>query len=107
MFTSAIISRNSGSMIVDDDDSSASSEKNYTGNIVEKQMKEWAKVNKLFKKNECERSMYILPQTNKFRIFCLKLMTNKWFDRFILLMILLSTVRLILDTIISGYNFFP
>ena len=103
MFTSAIISRNSGSIIVDDDDSSASSEKNYTGNIVEKQMKEWAKVNKLFKKNECERSMYILPQTNKFRIFCLKLMTNKWFDRFILLMILLSTVRLILDTIISGY----
>ena len=103
MFTSMAISGNSGSIIVDDDESSSSSENKYTGNIIEKQIKEWAKVNKLFRKNECERSMYILPQTNKFRIFCIKLMTNKWFDRFILLMILLSTVRLILDTIISGY----
>jgi hypothetical protein len=47
--------------------------------------------------------MYILPQENKFRIFCFKLMNNKWFDRFILFMILASTARLILDTIISGY----
>lgn len=47
--------------------------------------------------------MYILPQTNKFRMFCLKLMNYKWFDRFILIMILASTARLILDTIISGY----
>ena len=102
MIASMIISGNSRTNVSDDNDSDSSSESKYFGNVVEKQLKEWEKVNKLFKNNECERSMYILSQTNKFRIFCVKLMTNKWFDRFILLMILLSTVRLILDTIISG-----
>ena len=73
--------------------------------FIEKKKKEWAKINKLFKKNECENSFYILSQTNNFRIFCLKLMNNEWFDRFILIMILLSTARLILDTFLSGYSF--
>ena len=99
----SMISGNSESRIVNDEDSNSSSENHYMGTIVERNMREWAKVNKLFKKNECERAMYILPQTSKFRIFCLKIMTNKWFDRFILLMILASTARLILDTIIAGY----
>ena len=93
----------SESNIIDDDDSNSSSENRYVGSTVERDLKEWAKVNKLFKKNECERALYILPQTNKFRMFCLKLMNYKWFDRFILIMILASTARLILDTIISGY----
>ena len=100
----SMISANSESMYIDgDDESNSSSENHYMGTYVERQIKYWSKVNKLFKKNECERAIYILPQTNKFRIFCLKLMSNKWFDRFILLMILSSTARLILDTIISGY----
>ena len=68
-------------------------------------MKEWKKVNKLFKKNECENSLYIFAQTNTLRIFCMKLIINKWFDRFILLIILLSTARLIADTFVKGYFF--
>ena len=104
MKTSMISGSNSESKILgDDDDSNSSSENEYMGTIVERKLKEWAKVNKLFKKNECERALYLIPQTNKFRMFCLKLMNNKWFDRFILLMILASTLRLILDTIIAGY----
>ena len=99
----SMINTNSESNLIEDDESNSSSEDKYQGTIVEQKLKEWAKVNKLFKKNECERAMYILPQTSKFRILCFKVMSNKWFDRFILLMILASTARLILDTIISGY----
>ena len=72
---------------------------------VEKNMREWQKINKLFRKTECENSLYLFSQTNKFRIFCMKLITNKWFDRFILLIILLSTARLIVDTFLKGFTF--
>jgi len=72
---------------------------------VEKNMREWQKINKIFRKTECENSLYLFSQTNKFRIFCMKLITNKWFDRFILLIILLSTARLIVDTFLRGYTF--
>ena len=71
---------------------------------IEKDMKQWQKVNKLFKTNECENSLYIFAQTNKFRILCVKIIINKWFDRFILIIILLlSTARLIADTFVKGY----
>ena len=70
---------------------------------IEKDMKQWKKVNKLFKKNECENSLYIFAQTNEFRVLCVKIIINKWFDRFILIIILLSTVRLIADTFVRGY----
>ena len=69
------------------------------------QMKYWKKVNKLFSKNECENSLYFLSQTNSFRIFCMKMIMHKWFDKFILIMILLSTARLVIDTFVSGYIF--
>ena len=103
----SMMSRESASNIFNDDeddqDDSHESNKNY--NYVERKKKEWAEINKLFRKNECENAFYLLSQTNKFRIFCLKLMNNKWFDRFILIMILMSTARLIVDTFISGYTF--
>ena len=104
----SMISRESDSRIFEDeeeDDNDDSSEANKNYNYVERKMKEWDEINKLFRKNECENAFYLLSQTNKFRIFCLKLMNDKWFDRFILLMILMSTARLILDTFISGYTF--
>jgi len=72
---------------------------------IEKNMIEWKKVNKLFKRNECENSLYLFAQTNKYRRFCMKLIINKWFDRFILVIILLSTARLIIDTFFRGYFF--
>ena len=72
---------------------------------IEINIREWKRVNKLFRKNECENSLYILAQTNKYRIFCMKLINNKWFDRFILIIILLSTARLVADTFVKGYYF--
>jgi len=72
---------------------------------IEKNMHKWKKINKLFRKNDCENSIYFLSQTNSFRIFCMKLINNKLFDKFILLMIIFSTARLIIDTFLSGYHF--
>ena len=67
--------------------------------------RKWKKINKIFKNNNCENSLFLIPQKNGFRIFCMKLITNKWFDNFILSIIILSTIRLIVDTFISGYTF--
>ena len=91
----------------DDEEENERSENNdeykvYTN--VEKNMRDWKIINKIFKKTECENSLYIFSQTNKFRIFCMKLITNKWFDRFILIIILLSTFRLIIDTFLKGFT---
>ena len=73
--------------------------------VVGQKMRHWKKVNILFAKNDCENSIYILSQTNNFRIFCMKLILNKWFDRFILFLILCSTARLVIDTFVSGFEF--
>ena len=72
---------------------------------VDKSIQKWKQVNELFKKNECENSLYLLSQVNAFRIFCMKIISSKPFDVFILILILLSTLRLILGTIINGYQF--
>ena len=87
----------------ENDDNDINNNKNLSK--IEKNIKEWKRVNKLFKKNECENSLYIFAQTNTLRIFCMKLIINKWFDRFILIIILLSTARLIADTFVKGYFF--
>ena len=75
--------------MIDDDEDERSDENEDSGynfyTSVEKNMRDWQKINKIFKKTECENSIYIFSQTNKFRIFCMKLITNKWFDRFILI----------------------
>ena len=73
----------------------------YTG--VDKSIREWQRVNVIFRRNECENSLYFIAQTNKFRIWCMLIIGNKKFDTFILIMILCSTARLILDTFIDGY----
>ena len=101
----SMISTESASRTFDNSFDEDSEDETKVRSFVEKKRKEWKKVNTLFKKNECENSFLILSQTNKFRIFCLKLMNHVWFDRFILIMILLSTARLILDTFLSGYTF--
>ena len=72
---------------------------------VQKKMKKWEKINKLFRKNDCENSIYLFSQTNKFRILCMKMINNKWFERFIFLMIIFSSIRLVIDTLVSGYQF--
>ena len=98
------ISAESRSRIFDNYDEDSSSE-SKANSAIKKKKREWKKINKLFERNECENAFYLLSQTNKFRILCLKIMNNKWFDRFILIMILLSTARLILDTFLAGYSF--
>ena len=61
-------------------------------------------INKLFINNECEKSLFFIPQNSWFRINCAKLINSIWFDKFILLTIVLSTIRLIIDTFINGYS---
>jgi hypothetical protein len=65
-------------------------------------MKEREIKNKVFKENECEYSLFLFDQTNAFRLWCIDLITLKSFDNIILLMILLSTLRLIIGTFIEG-----
>ena len=76
---------------------------NYNG--IEKTIRKWKKINKLFKNNECENSLFFIPQSNCFRIFSMKIINKKWFDIFILLIIILSSIRLVVDTFINGYTF--
>ena len=73
---------------------------NYIG--VKKFIKHREIINQVFKDNECEYSLFIFSQTNSFRLWCVDVITYKKFDSFILIMILLSTVRLIIDTFVSG-----
>ena len=86
-----------------DEESSEDFQNRYYSQVV-KQMRKWKKINKLFIKNDCENSFYFLSQTNRFRVFCMKLINNKWFERFIIVMIILSTARLILDSFLHGYT---
>ena len=36
---------------------------------VDKSIREWKRVNRIFRKNECQKSLYFIPQTNRFRIW--------------------------------------
>ena len=78
---------------------------NYYDTELDKTLKKWKKINKLFKNNDCENSLFFIPQSNCFRIFCMKIINKKWFDIFILIVIILSTIRIVVDTFISGYTF--
>ena len=89
----------------DDNEESSEEDPNRYYSEVEKNMKKWEKINKLFKKNDCENAIYFLSQTNRFRIFCMKLINNKWFERFIFLMTIFSSIRLIIDTFLNEYTF--
>ena len=72
---------------------------------IDKSIKNWKKVNVLFRKNECENSLYIFSQINTFRIWCMKIVSTKIFDHCVLFIICLSTIKLILGTTIRGYRY--
>lgn len=59
------------------------------------------KLNKIFKGNDCEYSLYFLPQKNDFRIKLNLIINDKRFDNFILFVILFSTIRLIAETFVK------
>ncbi len=88
----------SGSGEDENDDEDLS--KNLTG--ASALIKNWEKINKIFSSVDCEKSLYIFPQTNPFRIMCMQLITNKHFDHFILFLIVVSTMRLLIDTFVEG-----
>ena len=90
------------SEIKEERDDIDNTDKKYT--LIEKRMLKWQKINKIFKKNDCEDSLYIFSQSNGFRILCMKLINHALFDRFILFIIILSTARLIVDTFVGGYS---
>ena len=93
----------SKSMVIKDNiDDAVKDDKNYT--LIERRMIKWQQINKIFKKNDCEDSLYLFSQSNPFRIFCMKLINHALFDKFILFIIILSTVRLIMDTFLGGYS---
>ena len=73
--------------------------------IGNEKIRKWNKINKIFQKNECEKSLFFISQGYGFRMFCMNLINNVWFDHFILCIITLSSIRLIIDTFISGYTF--
>ena len=73
---------------------------NFLG--VQKFVKDRSAVFNIFKGNECEYSLFYFSQISKVRLFCKNIVSLKKFDQLILLMILLSTLRLIIDTFLSG-----
>ena len=77
-------------------------DKKYT--TIEKRMMKWQKINAIFKRNNCEDSLFLFSQSNCFRILCMKLINHPLFDKFILFIIILSTARLIIDTFLGGYT---
>ena len=80
------------------------SDKNKKYTLIEKRMMKWQKINTIFKRNNCEDSLFLFSQSNCFRILCMKLINHPLFDKFILFIIILSTARLIMDTFLGGYS---
>lgn len=60
--------------------------------------------NELFKEVYCESSFYFFRKTNKFRIFLYKIIKSSRFEQFILILIVLNTVKMIVDTYIDESN---
>ena len=84
----------------EEDNKNSSEEDQKLKEVKKKQM-----INKLFKNNDCEKSLFFFSQKNRFRIYCMKLINKKWFDIFILMIIVFSSIRLIIDTFLNGYFF--
>ncbi len=57
----------------------------------------------LFTGIECEKSLFMFSQHNKFRIFCYRLTSSLRFEQFILTVICFSTIKLIWDTYLLDY----
>lgn len=76
---------------------------NFAGLVgVKKLLKDRSAVNQIFNGNECEYSLFYFAQTSRFRLLCKNIVTLKKFDQFILFMILLSTLRLVIDTFLDS-----
>ena len=72
---------------------------------LKKQRKKAKKIERLLKGNDCENALCFLKQQNRFRIKLLEITNDSRFDNFIMLIILLSTIRLIAETFVSSEAF--
>lgn len=54
----------------------------------------------LFHEIECSHSYWLFSKTNRFRILCYKLSTSQKFETLVLILIILSTIKLVIDTYI-------
>jgi hypothetical protein len=53
---------------------------------------------KLYVGIECEQSLYVMSKESCFRDINYKLMSNPWWERIIIILILLSSIKLAVDT---------
>ena len=53
---------------------------------------------------ECERAIYLIRRETYFRKICFNLQKHKYFDRIIMLLIVLSSVKLATDTYMDGLS---
>jgi len=55
---------------------------------------------------ECDRSLYVFEKKNRFRLFLYQIVfqSNNKFEHVIMVFILLSTIKLIVDTYLTGYD---
>ena len=51
----------------------------------------------------CVKSVYVFHKKNKFRLICWKIYKHKLFDNIIMLLIALSSVKLGVDSYLSGF----
>jgi len=56
----------------------------------------------LFNDNACELSFYLIPKANKIRIMCFRITRSSKFEHLILFLIILNTVKMIVDTYIES-----
>jgi hypothetical protein len=52
----------------------------------------------MFENIDCEYSFFIFTKKNKIRIFCYKVITHRFFESVIMVLIVLSSIKLIYDT---------
>ena len=69
--------------------------------LVKIENKQWYK-DKIDSSIECLNSIYIFNKYSRFRIFCYNLQKHKYFDRIIMTLIALSSLKLATDTYMDG-----
>lgn len=53
---------------------------------------------------ECENAFYFLKKSNKFRIYLYRILSHTGFETLVLLLIILSSIKLVIDSYIYGYG---
>ena len=65
------------------------------------------KIEEDYKDNHCQEALWFLAKENCFRLKCYRLIKYPKFDTFILVMIIISSIKLAIDTYINDVNSIP